>query len=136
VFGSWNYRKPGWKYGLQAFGGAERLSGGSLGGITVVQASGGLLRSLGRLTTANFAYAFLSASQTQLLNYAGGSTHAVRVTVFWVPRQLEQGPLTKQERQTAFQSFEQNPKDFLLSVQPDEMISTSWKPDVLASGLQ
>ena len=136
IFGAWFYRKRGSKFGFQAYGGEERLSGGSLGGLTVAQASGGVLRSLGRLTTTSFSYAFMSASKTELLNYNGGTTHAVRLAVFWVPRQLEQGPKTRDEFQTAFQSFDQNPKDSVLSFQPPEVKSMSWKPWALAPELQ
>ncbi len=136
AFGSWHYRRAGGKFGYQAFGGAERLSGGSLGGLTVAQAGGGVSRSIRRLTATSISYAFLGASKTKLLNYVGGSTHAVRLSVYWVPRQLEPGPKVKEELQTAFQSLDQNPKDSAFSFQPPEMKSMSWKPWGLAPELQ
>ena len=136
AFASWHYRKPGGKYGFQAFGGEERLSGGSLGSLSVFQASGGVMRSLGRLTTTSITYAFIGASKTQLLNYNGGSTHAVRLAVFWVPRQQEQGPKVRDELQTAFQNFDLNPKDLDFSFRPQEEKSMSWKPLPLAMELQ
>ena len=136
AYGSWHYRKPGAKFGFQAFGGTERLSGGALGGLTVAQAGGSVSRSLARLTSTSVAYAFMGASKTKFLNYSGGSTHAVRLSVYWVPRQLEQGPRVREELQTAFQSFDLNPKDSTFSFQPREMKSMSWRPWALAPELQ
>ncbi len=123
VFGSWNWKKPGKKWALQAFGGQQRLLGSSMGAITIWHGSAAVSRSLNRQTSVSLAYGYMSDAVAPVLTFSNGVAHSVRLTIFWIPRQHQMELLNKQDLSASYESIGQNPKDSLFTFQPTDLKS-------------
>ena len=125
VFGSWNWRRPGSKWGMQAFGGQQRLIGGPGGGITIWHGSAGLSRAVSRQASVSLAYGYMSDIVAPVLLIQNGVAHSVRMTVFWIPRHHPLELPGKEDLRSASESVGENPKSSLFSFQPLDADSTT-----------
>ncbi len=117
-FGSWNWRKPGSKWGIQSFGGQQRLIGGPTGGITIWHGSAGLSHAVSRQASMSLAYGYMSDIVAPVLTIQNGVAHSVRLTVFWIPRHHPLELPNKEDFRSANESVGENPKTSLFSFQP------------------
>ena len=124
-FGTWDWRKPGSKWGIQSFGGQQRLLGGPTGGISIWHGSAGLSRAVSRQASVSLAYGYMSDIVAPVLAIQTGVAHSMRLTVFWIPRHHPLELPGKDDFRSAYETVGENPKTSLFSFQPIDTDSTT-----------